>query len=67
MALWRWTRRWGVNRTIKVTVVGDEKPRTYNVSSLWLRFSMPYVSRTSGMGSLRNIQLLRNNRGDTET
>ncbi|MBK9509017.1 MAG: SLBB domain-containing protein [Cytophagaceae bacterium] len=51
-------------RSIKVTVVGDVKnPGTYNVSSLATLFNALYVSGgPSGMGSLRNIQLLRNNR-----
>lgn len=51
-------------RTIKVTVVGDVKsPGTYSVSSLATLFNALYVSGgPTSMGSLRNIQLLRNNR-----
>jgi protein involved in polysaccharide export with SLBB domain len=51
-------------RTIRVTIIGEVKqPGTYSLSSLSTLFNALYLSQgPSQNGSLRNIELIRNNR-----
>ncbi|WP_411274019.1 SLBB domain-containing protein [Daejeonella sp.] len=51
-------------RTIRVTIIGEVKqPGTYSISSLSTLFNALYLSQgPSQNGSLRNIELIRNNR-----
>lgn len=54
----------GNTRTIKVTLVGEVKtPGSYTVSSLATLFNVLYLSGGPGLnGSLRTIELIRNNK-----
>ncbi len=51
-------------KTIRVTIIGEVKqPGTYSISSLSTLFNALYLSQGPSLnGSLRNIELIRNNR-----